>query len=71
MLEDHHSGLGLKLLLMHKSPFRTGSEIAPCALKSAKILQNWCESESNGIFLATFSAELVNDLEGALGATSA
>ena len=36
--------------------FRTGSEVAADALKSAQTLKNWYESETNITFLAAFSA---------------
>ena len=36
--------------------FRTGSKAVADALKSAQTLKNWYESETNIIFLASFSA---------------
>ena len=37
--------------------FRTGSEVAVDALKSAQTLKTWYESETNITFLAAFSAQ--------------
>ena len=37
--------------------FRTRSEVAADALKSAQTLKNWYKSETNRTFLASFSAE--------------
>ena len=36
--------------------FRTGSEVAADALKSAQALKSWYESETNRTLLAAFSA---------------